>query len=216
MVLRFSRGQRVAHWALAVSFFVLLFSGLTLMIPSLAPLAKGGVARMIHRVFAVVFMLVPVYYALADRKGLQALITESFRYDRDDLLWLLRMPRYFFGRVKGMPPQGRLNAGEKIHHALIILTFITISLTGLVLWFGKGNLSQNEFLGMVMLHDIAMYIMVILTIGHLYFTFVYGALQGMVTGYVNEKYAALEHAKWLASIKAEKTADGKLPQSKSA
>ena len=40
----------------------------------------------------------------------------------------------------------------------------------------------------------------VLLVGHLYFTFVYDALSGMVSGYVSESYARLEHAKWFARL----------------
>ena len=52
-----------------------------------------------------------------------------------------------------------------------------------------------------MVHDVCMLILTILLVGHLYFTFVYKALQGMVSGYVPEEEARLEHAKWMEEIK---------------
>jgi formate dehydrogenase subunit gamma len=58
-----------------------------------------------------------------------------------------------------------------------------------------------------MVHDLSMLILTILLVGHLYFTFVYKALSGMVTGYVPTEEAKLEHAKWVAEI-AEAPADG--------
>lgn len=204
LVARFSREQRIAHWVFTAAFFALTITGLFLVIPALGGLAAGGISRLVHRIAAVLFLLVPLYYAVADGRGLTRLIRDSFTYDKDDLRWLARFPRYVLGRAKEMPPQGRINAGEKIHHALIIVLYFVISLSGLLLWVGKELLSVSLFTWALIAHDLAMFAMLLLTLGHLYFVGVYGALGGMVTGYVTRAYARLEHAKWLADLDAKR------------
>lgn len=199
---RFSRAQRIAHWVLTVAFFVLTITGLMLVIPSLSNLAVGGASRLIHRIAAAGFLLVPLYYALFDRKGLMALIKDSFTYDNDDLRWLAAMPGYVLGRAKGMPPQGRLNAGEKLHHAAIILLFVAVSVSGLFLWFVPAGTSADLHASMLLVHNLSMVVMVLLTIGHLYFVFVYGALPVMITGKISRKFAELEYPKWVAQMDA--------------
>jgi len=202
LIARFSVAQRIAHWAFTVAFFALALTGLLLMIPTISGLAAGGASRLVHRVAAVLLLVVPIYYALFDRQGLRRLVGDSFRMDADDRRWLGQFFRYAFGKAKGMPPQGRINAGEKIHHALIVISFFTIAISGLLLWFGKPFLSAGAFGWMLITHDISMYVMVLLTIGHLYFVLVYGALGGMVSGYVSRAYALLEHKKWVAEVDA--------------
>jgi formate dehydrogenase subunit gamma len=145
-------------------------------------------------------MAVPALYALLDPKGLKTLLKESFHYDREDLEWFKRAPGYFLGHASKMPPQGHLNAGQKLHHAAIIISFVTISLSGLVMWFGRDYVDATGLALMAIVHDLSMLLMTVLTIGHVYFTFVYGALPGMVSGYVSEEYARMEHAKWLARL----------------
>ena len=49
-------------------------------------------------------------------------------------------------------------------------------------------------------HNLAMFVLTVLLVGHLYFTYVYSALSGMTTGYVSEEEARLEHAKWVDSL----------------
>lgn len=201
-ILRFSRPQRVAHWIFTLAFAVLTFTGLSLMVQGLSGLAVGGTSRLLHRIFAVLFLLAPVYYLLFDGAGLKRLVRDSFTYDADDWRWLKAMPGYILGRAKGMPPQGRINAGEKLHHAAIIILFWVVSLSGLFLWLGRDRLDAELFGWMLIAHDVSMTLMVLLTLGHIYFVFVYGALGGMVTGYVSRAYARLEHAKWLAEVDA--------------
>lgn len=199
-VLRYRLGQRVVHWVHAAAFFVLLFTGLALIWPPLSFLATGGLSRLLHRVAAVVFLLTPVLYAILDFKGLRDLVRDSFTYTREDLQWLKRFPGYFLGRTSHLPPQGRINAGQKIHHALTIISYVTISGSGLVLWLGKGSLGPLGLLVFAVIHDLSMMIMAVLTVGHIYFTFVYEALPAMVTGYVSEEYARMEHRLWLESL----------------
>jgi formate dehydrogenase subunit gamma len=107
---------------------------------------------------------------------------------------------YAFGRAHGMPPQGRINAGQKLHHAGTFVCFVTVALSGLLLWFAKSYLGGSGVALAAMIHDLSMLLLTVLLIGHVYFTFVYGALPGMVTGYVSEDYARMEHAKWLESL----------------
>lgn len=201
LILRYNLKQIMFHWLFALSFFVLTVTGLFLLIPSLAIYAGGGTSSVVHRGAGVVLMLSVLLYYLFEREGFMHLIKESFSYDKDDIQWLKQIFSYIFGKTKGMPPSGRLNGGEKFHHAMIIITFVAISISGLFLWLGS-NMSAKVFLIMIWVHNIAMFIMVCLTIGHIYFTFLYGALNHMITGYTTEKYA-VKHEKWLKALNQE-------------
>ena len=198
-ILRYTAPERLVHWFGASSVLLLLVTGLALLWAPLGVLAAGGYSRLLHKVGAALFLAAPVLYATLNRAHLRRLLSEPFRYDRDDLRWLLEMPRYFLGRAKGMPPQGRINAGQKLHHAGTFLSFVVVTATGFALWFGKPILGAEGMAVAAMLHDLSMLAVTVLMIGHVYFTLVYGALPAMTTGYVSEEYARLEHAKWLAA-----------------
>ena len=204
-LLRYRPRQRLVHWLGVASVLTLLVTGLALLWPPLSFIAWGGVGPTLHRVGAVLFMALPFAYALLNPRQTRELLAEVFTYDRDDWAWLKHFPSYFLGHAVGLPPQGRLNAGQKIHHAGTFLAFITVSLSGLVLWFAKGALGATWLPVMAMLHDVSMLAVTVLLVGHVYFTFVYDALPAMTTGYVTPEYAQLEHAKWLAALQAETT-----------
>lgn len=119
-----------------------------------------------------------------------------------DLSALWHFIPYVFGKARNLPPQGRLNAGEKLHHALIILGFLAISVSGLVLWLW-ADIPAETRLVTLLVHDAAMLVLALLTIGHVFFVFVYGAFAGMWNGSVTEAYARLEHPKWLARMQAD-------------
>lgn len=202
-LLRYRVGQRVVHALLASSFLLLLITGMMLFWPPLSQFAAGGLSRLIHRVGAVLFILVPIAYLVVDRQGAKELLVESFTYDSDDVAWLKKAPRYFFGYAVDMPPQGRLNAGQKVHHAGVVIFSATVVGSGLVLWFAKGALGPSGLALTAMVHDVSMLILTVLLVGHLYFTFVYKALSAMTTGYVSAEDAKIEHPKWVDQVTGE-------------
>lgn len=199
-VLRYRVGPRIIHAVLATSFICLLLTGLLLLWGPLSALAAGGRSRLIHRVGAVAFMAVPLLYLIFDRPAAKELLWDSFRYDKDDVAWLKHFFSYYFGKAKAMPPQGRLNAGQKLHHAAVVLAAAVIVASGLVLWFAKGQLGANGLAVTATIHDLSMLLLTVLLVGHLYFTFVYSALSGMTRGYIPEDAARLEHAKWVEEL----------------
>lgn len=214
-VLRYLPEQRLVHWLGVASVLTLLVTGLALLWGPLSVLARGGVAPLLHRGAALVFMALPVvYFALNRAKG-KELLREVVTYNREDLAWLKGFPAYFLGRTTHLPKQGRLNAGQKLHHLGTFLAFIAVAASGLLLWFAKGQLGAAGLAATAAVHDVAMLAVTILIIGHVYFTFVYGALPSMTTGYVSEEYARLEHARWLEEVDADSAGldAGRAPQS---
>lgn len=203
-ILRFRAGQRMMHAMLASSFLILLVTGYILFWPLMSQYAAGGFSRWLHRVGAVIYMAIPFVYLIVDRRAAKELLWDSFHYDRDDGKWLLHFFRYFLGHAEGMPPQGRLNAGQKLHHAGVVIFSAAIVASGIILWVGKGELGANSLALAAMLHDIAMFVLTVLLVGHLYFTFVYNALSGMVSGYVEAEDARLEHVKWVEGLEEGK------------
>mgnify|MGYP001309588607 CR=1 FL=1 len=111
-LLRYRAGQRAVHALLATSFLLLLFTGLLILWRPRTLWARDGTSGVIHRIGAVLFILVPILYLIVDRRGAKELLVESFTYDKDDIEWFKHAGRYFIGRAVGMPPQGRLNAGQ--------------------------------------------------------------------------------------------------------
>lgn len=202
-VLRYRKRPRIVHAILASSFLILLLTGLVILWSPLSFLAPGGTTRWLHRVAAVGFMSVPLVYLIADREGAKELMIDSFKYDRDDYRWVKRFWSYAFGHTANMPKQGRLNAGQKMHHALVMILSASIVGSGLAMWFFMPSLGPSGQAWAAVIHDISMLALTLLLIGHLYFTFVYKALSGMTRGYVDIDEARLEHAKWVEELERE-------------
>ncbi|MBI5651410.1 MAG: cytochrome b/b6 domain-containing protein [Chloroflexi bacterium] len=199
-VQRYAKTQCLIHWVGVITFFALLFSGIALIFAPLSWFAAGGVSKLIHRIAIVPFVVLPILYVILIPRQARALIAESFTYTRDDWAWFKCMPAYFFGSTKNLPPQGRINAGQKIHHALTFVMFVSVSVSGFGLLFGKGRLGVEGLAFAAIAHDLSMLGLTVLLIGHLYFTLVYDALSAMVRGVVSEEYARMEHPKWVAEL----------------
>ena len=128
-ILRYNLVQRIGHWLNALAFVVLLLTGLFLFFWPLAALA-GAWSQALHRIAAILLILGPIFYFLADRRGFFHLLRISFTYSRDDLRWFIKAPFYFFGIGKGLPPQGEVNAGQRVHHAFTIIFYNLVAWSG--------------------------------------------------------------------------------------
>jgi formate dehydrogenase subunit gamma len=191
-VRRFSRTERVLHWANAVGFFFLLATGLILYLPSLAVLVgRRPLIQDLHFWSGVGWVSVLALIALVgDRRGLEQLAREVDRFDRDDLRWLL-------GRRPA--PQGRFNAGQKVNVALTAAFTLLFLVSGLLLWFGERD-TRFRFASTVLLHDGLMYVALALLVGHLYLAVINPAtrhaLRGITLGTVDTEWAHRHHPKW--------------------
>ncbi len=206
-ILRYRRAQRIVHAVMASSFLILLITGLALVWSPLAFIAAGGWSRYLHRIAAVGFISVPFLYVIADSQGAKEVLVDSFKYDRDDVSWFKHMYRYALGRTKDMPPQGRLNAGQKLHHGAVIVFSAVIVVSGLILWWLKSNLDPTTLSMTAIVHDLAMLALTLLLVGHVFFTYVYKAWSSMATGYVPKTEMVLEHPKWVEEIEHGSTPD---------
>jgi formate dehydrogenase subunit gamma len=200
---RFSRTERAAHWLLAVTFFVMLGSGLCLYLPGLASVVDRPTAKAWHLDSAVVLGVGLVLLTLfGDRRSLGRTVREADRFDGDDVAWLKGGPRRLVVR-SDEPPQGRLNAGQKLNTAISLGLMVVLALTGVLLWEGERN-TAYRFAGTVLVHDIATLLIVALVCGHLYLALLHPAtrhaLRGITTGDVDRSWAERHHAKWAATM----------------
>jgi formate dehydrogenase subunit gamma len=191
-VRRFSRTERLLHWANALGFFVLLGSGLILYLPSLAvQVGRRPLIKDIHFWSGIGWVTVlALIVLLGARHGLLRTARELDSFDRDDLRWL---------RGKRVP-QGRFNAGQKINATLTAAFTVLFFVSGLLLWLGERD-TAFRFASTVVLHDGLMYVSLVLLTGHLYLSLIHPAtrhsLRGMTVGSVDEDWARWHHPRWV-------------------
>jgi formate dehydrogenase subunit gamma len=194
---RFSRTERALHWVHAAAFFVLLGSGLVLYLPGLSALVgRRPFVKDVHFDTGLAWLVaIALIVALGDRRGLRKTVREIETFDRDDRLWLRRLPR----------PQGRFNAGQKLNAALTASFAVLFFVSGVLLWYGERN-NSFRWASTILLHDGLMYISIVLVLGHLYLALIYPAtresLRGITTGSVRRSWARQHHRKWVEEEEA--------------
>ena len=117
--------ERLGHWVHASTYIPLAITGCLLFVPGVRGLTQGQIGealRVVHRVLAVIFMVLPVLYLLFQPRRLFMNLREVFQFSGLDIAWLkAALPYYLFGRHEGMPPQPRFNTGERLNAAIIIV-----------------------------------------------------------------------------------------------
>ena len=191
-VTRFSRTERTLHWVHAGAFLVMLATGLILYLPSLSgAVGRRPFVKDVHIDTAIAWAAaIALVVVLGDRPGLRRTLRELEVFDRDDRLWLRRIPR----------PQGRFNAGQKLNAALTASFALLFAVSGLLLWYGERD-NRFRFASTILLHDGLMFISITVVLGHLYLALIYPstrhALRGMTTGSVRRDWAWQHHRKWI-------------------
>jgi formate dehydrogenase gamma subunit len=142
-IVRLSANQRAQHWLLLTSFIVLVLSGFALQYPDswLAWLLGGSefLRRMIHRVAAIVMLLVGTYHVLYlafSKEGRQWVKDMLPRWK--DVRDVLGNFAYYLGVRKEKPKLARFGYAEKAEYWAVVWGTIIMGLTGLMIWFKIG------------------------------------------------------------------------------
>lgn len=191
LVRRFSRTERALHWIHALAFFALLTTGVVLYLPALSgALGARESVKDAHLYIAAGWgALILITVLVGDRRGLRRTVLEIERLDDDDGRWLRRRNA----------PQGRFNAGQKLHTVIQGAFAVLFVVSGLLLWFGEQN-TRLRFGGTIVLHDGLTLMATLLVLGHLYLALIHRStrhsMRGIVLGTVRADWAQAQHAKW--------------------
>jgi len=226
---RFNGFERFTHWLTAVCFVILALSGLNLLygrhllLPLLGPdifaaITMGG--KYAHNYLAFPFML-----------GVVLMIVLWVRHNlpnRYDMTWIAKGGGLF---VKGVhPPSKKFNAGQKVIFWSVVLSGLSLGLTGIALLFPFSfafwdptfsalnaigfslptGLSAMEEMQLSQLwHAIVALVMIGIIIGHIYIGSLgmEGAFAAMGSGQVDENWAREHHNVWVAEVKGEPLPD---------
>lgn len=201
---RFTLTERALHWVHATAFVTLLGSGLVLYLPPLSELVgRRPLVKDIHWWTAISWAgALALIVLLGNRRAVARTVREIDAFDADDRRFL---------RGQRPAPQGRFNAGQKVNAILTAAFALLFAVSGALLWLGERN-HAFRLEGTVFLHDALMYVSLVLLVGHLYLAVINPktrhALHGMTHGTVDEEWARIHHAKWVAELEAARTTDG--------
>lgn len=206
-IFRFSITARLAHWIHAISYTLLFFTGMLLftdLFDFMAPVFGGFAnAQLIHRIFAVVLVLPAIIFILFDIKNFMGWMKECVTWTEDDRRALPTFIRELFGAKVQMPPQGYINAGQKINSILTVFATGIIGASGVIMWF-SGFFGYQLARWAYAIHSGMAVFMVAVVIMHIYL----GALNpkskaafpAIFTGYVDAEYVKRHHSKWYDEV----------------
>ncbi|MGR5117458.1 formate dehydrogenase subunit gamma [Vibrio astriarenae] len=203
---RWSRMDRALHWSMAFTFLTLAFSGLMLVygkhfLKPYIPTELWGfiiqLAKDYHNYIG------PIFYVL-----LLGILIKWWRKSipsKVDLQWMLKLGG-MVGKHKGSHPSAEFsNAGEKILFWMLIVVGTVVAFSGLVLDFPIFGQTRRDMELSNLVHMLAALILICGFVFHIYIGLfgMEGALEGMVTGEVDETWAKEHHDIWYEEVKAK-------------
>ncbi|SFU53172.1 formate dehydrogenase subunit gamma [Halomonas korlensis] len=197
-ILRYSMWTRINHWLVAISFVLLVLSGLALFHPyfwSLTGLFGGPIPTRIIHPFIGLFMTV-LFMIMAISFFKESLIK------RHDIQWLKQIKDVLRNRDDRLPPVGKNNAGQKLVYWIMVLCVPLLLISGIMIWepyFGDIMPVTLRRLGGV-IHAYAAFLAILTLIIHIYSgIWVKGSIHAMVRGRVSRAWARHHHSLWYES-----------------
>ncbi|MCE8018787.1 formate dehydrogenase subunit gamma [Halomonas sp. MCCC 1A11036] len=192
---RYSLGERLNHWLVAISFVLLVLSGLPFFHPffwSLTGLFGGPTMTRILHPWIGLFMVL-MFAIMAVRFFKESLIR------RHDIQWLKQIDDVLANRDEKLPPVGKNNAGQKLVYWIMLGCIILLLITGVMIWqplVGEAmpiTLRRLASMG----HAYLAFLAIITLIIHIYSgIWVKGSFQAMVRGRVSKAWARHHHDLW--------------------
>lgn len=192
---RYTDGDRMNHWFVALMFVLAGLSGLAFFHPAfffLSNLFGGGSWTRILHPFLGLLMVIG-FAGMFLRFAGENRITEA------DRAWRARMGEMFRGNKAAMPPVGKYNYGQKLVFWAMSLSLLVLLVTGVLFWrpWFAPMFSVGVLRVAVLLHSVAAVVLILATIVHVYAAFwVKGTTRAMTRGTVSEAWAKANHALW--------------------
>jgi formate dehydrogenase subunit gamma len=195
MLQRYTDGERMTHWVVAIAFVLAALSGLAFFHPSFfffTNLFGGGPwTRILHPLIGLVmfaaFIMVAAHHWADNQMN---------DVDRE---WNKKAKDLLMGRHPDMPPAGKFNAGQKRLFFVLVVAMLVLLATGVVIWrpWFAPLFPIVALRAAVLLHSIAATVLILAIIGHIYMAiWTKGAMRAMTRGTVPESWARQHHPAW--------------------
>jgi formate dehydrogenase subunit gamma len=196
MIQKSTAFERVVHWLMALSCLALLLTGLGFLYKdSLGWLNTifGGVhiARSVHNWGGLIFAVSLVL-------SLGTWVPECLKWSGDDSKWMGMLGGYL-SKDKELPPQGKINAGQKLLGIAVFVSGVIISISGLIIWLSTPSALW------VLIHNVCTLLFAVLVPVHIYMATAAnpGTFRIMTRGDIPLYWAKKKHPKWVKEIGAE-------------
>ena len=187
-ILFFNFFTRIVHWIGAISFALLVITGLLIIFGAIfgggAPIR---LARHIHIINAMVFAVVAVFMFLIWVKDM----FPTFY----DIKWIFILGGYLSKKKKPVPA-GKFNAGQKAWFWLATVGGGIMAYTGYIIWGMNGDLDTVRLYTIV--HNVLGMVLISLFLTHLYMSLfaIKGSLHSMISGYKPKEEVDILHSRY--------------------
>jgi formate dehydrogenase subunit gamma len=199
LLARYSHGERLTHWAVAISYVALFLSGLAMFHPffwwTSALFGGGAFMRLLHPFLGVAFAV--LFYAYALRLVRDNTLVAS------DRLWLRSMLAYLNKQGEGVPVEGKYNAGQKLMYWSMLVVILVLLVTGIMMWrpYFAGAVPLGLRRVANVLHAVMAFVMFIGVGVHVYAAYwTKGSIRSMTRGTVTRAWARVHHPGWYAKL----------------
>lgn len=202
MVQKTTGYERIVHWMMAVSCIVLLLTGFGFLYQQelgwLNTIFGGQhLARLFHNWGGVIFTISVIL-------SLPIWLPEASKFTKEDNEWLGMLGGYLSkDKDKKVPPQGKLNAGQKLVVWVVEFFGILIIISGFLLWLVDG--SKTMIMWGHFLHNVSFFVFALFVPVHIYLGSVAnpGTFRIMTRGDIPLYWAKKKHPSWVKEIGAE-------------
>jgi formate dehydrogenase gamma subunit len=205
-VSRFDLVERSVHWANALLFGVLIFTGAALFFtPLTALIGRRELVERIH-VYCGLALPVPLLLALSGSWGraLRADVRRFNRWSNADTSWLRLASRNAPSRRRARSKLaiGKFNAGQKLNAAFTAGAGLVMLGTGVILrWYRPWPLSWRA--GATFVHNWLAVVFVVVIAGHILMALSdRDSLKSMVGGRIRRPWAEHHAPAWVAELDA--------------
>ena len=196
---RYTHGERLTHWAVAVAYVVLFLSGLAMFHPffywTSALFGGGPFMRIIHPFLGAAFTV--LFYAYALRLVRDNLLVPS------DRKWLAGMFRYMNRQGDDVPVEGKFNAGQKLMYWSMIVVIALLLVSGVLMWRPYFAAGVDPTLRRVanVVHAAMAFVMFVGIGVHVYAAYwTKGSIRAMTRGTVSRAWERAHHPGWFAKV----------------
>ncbi len=199
LLLRYSHGERLAHWGVAVSYLALFLSGLALFHPfffwTSAVFGGGAFMRVLHPFLGVAFAA--LFYGYASRLWRDNALLPS------DWAWIRRMFDYMSRTGEDVPVEGKYNAGQKFMYWSMVAVIALLLASGVLMWrpYVAPAIAPSVKRFASVVHATMAFIMFVGIGVHVYAAYwTKGSVRAMTRGTVTRAWARFHHPGWFAKV----------------
>jgi len=198
-IIRYTVGERIGHWTVAISFVLVALSGLALFHPALFWLTElfggGPWTRILHPFIGLV--MVGAFFQFAAKYWKENALQPR------DWAWLRKIRDVIENKEENLPEVGRYNAGQKLLYFTIVASLVVLLLSGILIWrvyfsayfpIGAIRLAalSHAFFAFVLIFGIIVHVVSALWIK--------GSIHAMTRGWVTPGWAWKHHRAWFREV----------------